>query len=277
MLRLLQRLQEGSNTTGSHVGQWLLANFELTLVAMANPDGRHRLEATENYCWRGTSTGVDLNRNFDFDFGGQGSSANPKDEEFRGPFAGSEPETQALVQLAQESVYDVFLSLHSGARQVYIPFSDARSISTGRSPPFAKHMERVAAAAVAKHNGQSGEPFAAGPAQQLLEYPASGTAFDYMAGTRRIPLAYALELYGDGVEKEGGCFQLFNPPSSQLTHAVDTAETMLASVTASFPRLPRPFFFCNYALNRCCRFPCRCCFGGGSGCLAQDRAGLVDA
>ena len=41
-----------------------------------------------NYCWRGTSTGVDLNRNFDWNFGGaHGSSRDPKDEEYRGAYA----------------------------------------------------------------------------------------------------------------------------------------------------------------------------------------------
>ncbi len=47
-----------------------------------------------NYCWRGTSTGVDLNRNFDWCFGNKGSSGNRQDEEYRGdkPFSGTDNE-----------------------------------------------------------------------------------------------------------------------------------------------------------------------------------------
>lgn len=42
--------------------------------------------------------GVDLNRNYDFKFGidNLGSSTDPCDEAFRGPFAFSEPETAAV-------------------------------------------------------------------------------------------------------------------------------------------------------------------------------------
>ena len=41
-----------------------------------------------NYCWRGTKSGVDLNRNFDWNFGAShGSSRDPNDEEYRGAHA----------------------------------------------------------------------------------------------------------------------------------------------------------------------------------------------
>lgn len=63
----------------------ILSKTELFIVAILNPDGRNYLEKTRNYCWRGTSTGVDLNRNFDWNFGQRGSSGDRKDEEYRGP------------------------------------------------------------------------------------------------------------------------------------------------------------------------------------------------
>ena len=63
----------------------ILSKIDLYIVSMANPDGRRLVEKTKNYCWRGTSTGVDLDRNFDWEFGNKGSSYNPDDEEYRGP------------------------------------------------------------------------------------------------------------------------------------------------------------------------------------------------
>jgi len=63
-----------------------LTKLELYVIALANPDGRFIVEKTRNYCWRGTMTGVDLNRNFNWEFGGKGSSDNNNDEEYRGPF-----------------------------------------------------------------------------------------------------------------------------------------------------------------------------------------------
>ena len=64
---------------------WVLNSFDIIFIGMANPDGRDYIEKTRNYCWRGTKSGVDINRNFDWNFGGSGSSNNPKDGEFRGP------------------------------------------------------------------------------------------------------------------------------------------------------------------------------------------------
>ena len=70
-----------------------LNRLDLYIITLANPDGRQHVETSKNYCWRGTSSGVDLNRNFDWEFGGKGSSKDPTDEEYRGikPFSGSLP------------------------------------------------------------------------------------------------------------------------------------------------------------------------------------------
>ncbi len=64
----------------------ILSRLDLFIIVLANPDGRVHIEKTKNYCWRGTSVGVDLDRNFDWNFGGPGSKADPNDEEYRGPF-----------------------------------------------------------------------------------------------------------------------------------------------------------------------------------------------
>ena len=80
-------LKTDASPTARDFSQLILSNIDLFIVAMMNPDGRVYVERTGNYCWRGTVTGVDLNRNFDWNFGKHGSSGNPKDEEFRGPRA----------------------------------------------------------------------------------------------------------------------------------------------------------------------------------------------
>lgn len=64
-----------------------LTKLEIYIIVLANPDGRYFVEKTHNYCWRGTQTGVDLNRNFDWEFGGKGSSGDKSDEEYRGNHA----------------------------------------------------------------------------------------------------------------------------------------------------------------------------------------------
>ena len=94
---------------------WLVDHNDFRLVLQANPDGRK--EAEQQIYWRknvdqidgncdGNSSvdtdgdGIDLNRNFAFHWNithGQGSDGDVCGETYRGPSAGSEPETQNLL------------------------------------------------------------------------------------------------------------------------------------------------------------------------------------
>ena len=88
MLYLLKNITAGlseiSDSNSRHYTQWIFDNFDIDLIAVANPDGRRYVEATKNFCWRGTTSGVDINRNFAWNYGGKGSSGDPADGEFRG-------------------------------------------------------------------------------------------------------------------------------------------------------------------------------------------------
>lgn len=91
MLHLVRNLTEGIGMPPSSPA-WMfshsvLTKFDLYILALANPDGRKLVERTNNFCWRGTSRGVDINRNFPWEFGHKGSSADVRDEEYRGTHA----------------------------------------------------------------------------------------------------------------------------------------------------------------------------------------------
>ncbi|XP_078000698.1 carboxypeptidase A4-like [Glandiceps talaboti] len=194
----------------------VLSKLDLFIVSIVNPDGRHYVEETGNYCWRGTSTGVDLNRNFDWHFGGRGSSGNSKDEEYRGVNAFSEPECVVLTELTAKYKFDAFVSLHSGIRQIYVPFADSVSKEEKILPEnldtqlqLAKLMSQVTA-----------NTFTYGIAHELNDYAADGTVFDFMAGVRQIPFSFAIELWGEGDHKGAKCFDLFNPKSESLQKAL---------------------------------------------------------
>jgi carboxypeptidase T len=87
---------------------WILDHHEVHLMLQTNPDGRKKAESglswrkntNTAYCGATSNTrGADLNRNFSFSWnvtGGTGSSGNQCDLTYRGPSAGSEPETQAI-------------------------------------------------------------------------------------------------------------------------------------------------------------------------------------
>jgi carboxypeptidase T len=87
---------------------WILDHHEVHLMLQTNPDGRKKAESglswrkntNTAYCGATSNTrGADLNRNFTLSWnstGGAGSSGNQCDLTYRGPSAGSEPETQAI-------------------------------------------------------------------------------------------------------------------------------------------------------------------------------------
>ena len=99
-------LLEGYGTNAD--ATWILDHHEVHLMLQTNPDGRKKAETglswrkntNQAYCGATSNTrGADLNRNFTFQWnstGGEGSSGAQCDLTYRGPSAGSEPETQAV-------------------------------------------------------------------------------------------------------------------------------------------------------------------------------------
>lgn len=142
---LLQHYGNDSDIT------WLLDYHEIHLLLHANPDGRKQAESgkywrkntNENYCSPTSDyRGADLNRNFTFHWnncdGDYCSSGNECYETYRGTFAASEPETQAI-QIYLRSIFPdqrgeldtdpapitstgVFIDLHSYGNLVLWPW-----------------------------------------------------------------------------------------------------------------------------------------------------------
>ena len=91
---------------------WIVDHHEVHLMFHTNPDGRKRAETglswrknvNNNFCANTNTRGVDLNRNFSFEWNstaGQGSSGSACSLTYRGPSGGSEPETQAVQNYAR--------------------------------------------------------------------------------------------------------------------------------------------------------------------------------
>jgi predicted deacylase len=123
---------------------WMLDYHEIHMMLHANPDGRKQAETgilwrkntNRNYC--GTTSdlrGADLNRNFEFEWNSSsGSSGNPCSVNYRGPYAASEPETQAIQNYIRSQFPDqrgpnntdpapfdttgIYLDMHSHGREV---------------------------------------------------------------------------------------------------------------------------------------------------------------
>lgn len=133
---------------------YLIDNREIYFVPIANPDGFLYNQLTNpngGGMWRknrrnnGTSYGVDLNRNYTYQWGydNSGSSPTPSSSTYRGPSAGSEPETQALMNFINEHDFRTGMTIHSNSG-VYITAYGYDSVPP-ENPDI--HMEYMAYAA----------------------------------------------------------------------------------------------------------------------------------
>ena len=111
----------------------LVDTKDIWIVPLQNPDGRARLEQGRSL-WRKNTRqdgqspeGVDCNRNADEHFA-QGQS-DPYTDDYRGASAFSEPESQALRDLAGKRKFDVSLDMHCYAGMILWPPGYDRSSS----------------------------------------------------------------------------------------------------------------------------------------------------
>lgn len=191
---------------------WILDAHEVVVVPIANPDG-HKL-AEQGYMQRknvntsyggdcadppeiGSHVGVDLNRNFAFQWG---TVAKPTlgvcSQTFPGAFPASEPETQALQMLiaslypehtaptaqkpAGATTSGVLISIHSYAEMVVWPWG-----YTSHPAPNAAGLRQLGER-LAHLNGYQAQ-------QAAAFYPTSGSIEDWAYGTLGVA-SYTLEV-----------------------------------------------------------------------------------
>ncbi len=111
--------------------QEILDQTDIWFIPCLNPDGLYHVEHVDNM-WRknrrdnGDGTfGVDLNRNFSFQWGfdNVGSSPFTSQETYRGAGPFSEPESRALRDFLQEHDFVASLSYHSYGNLVLFPWA----------------------------------------------------------------------------------------------------------------------------------------------------------
>ncbi|OQX83552.1 hypothetical protein B6D60_10330 [candidate division KSB1 bacterium 4484_87] len=119
-----------SNYGTDNEATFLVNNRELWLIPTLNPDGHVYVETVDPW-WRKNrrdngdgSHGVDLNRNFGYQWGydNSGSSPTPSSNTYRGTAPFSEPETEALRQLCISHRFVVSLMYHSYGRMWLLPW-----------------------------------------------------------------------------------------------------------------------------------------------------------
>lgn len=179
---LLQNASERRRIRPGHEGMDQLSRVRVWVVPQVNPDGNN-IVWTMNPWWRknafrdrGQVTGVDLNRNYSFQWGKcRGSSDRPPSDTFRGPSASSEPETVAVTNLADRIRPIGYLSYHSFGEMVLAPFG-CQGQFTSEHELLVRIGKQLAQALPTDNNRGT---YSFGTSWQLL-YPNDGTSKDHI-------------------------------------------------------------------------------------------------
>ena len=170
--------------TDPQVQAWV-NQTEIWVMPNHNPDGANHVFTVYDL-WRknrrnnGDATfGVDPNRNYPFAWGTcNGSSAVTSDDVYRGPAAGSEPETAALMTLALEQRPVLAISYHTYSELVIYPYG-----CQGTIPPDRDVSEDLGQRLARRVVRDSGTGFYTPGYGWALLYPVDGELSDWLYAT----------------------------------------------------------------------------------------------
>lgn len=221
-----------------------LRSVEVVFVPVSNPDGFKYSAERERY-WRknrrpqrADCMGVDLNRNFNFEWargegsadsggfrGFGGSRAEPPREcqdVYSGPEPASEPETQALQNLIKEAPLTVSIDFHSCGGYILGPWS-----YTTTPHHRIKEIYELGSQFRTAIQDWEGVDYQFCTGNTCL-YPVPGNAADY--GTNTGALSFTIEMR-PAVREIVGMHDLSPPHDQILPNAQENFQAVLAAVT----------------------------------------------
>jgi hypothetical protein len=196
----------------------MLRQVEIVIIPVVNPDGYVYSHTTERF-WRknrrnnGGSFGVDLNRNWGYEWnGGQSgsSSSSPSSDIYRGTAPFSEPET-AAVSAFIASLSDVrgHIDFHTYGQWILGPWGYNDTFA----PPRASEHRTAQNEMAASMQAAEGLTYVAGLGTDQLLYTADGIMPDWTFGDQGA-LSWTIEL-----RPTGGGLGPFDPPPSNILPA----------------------------------------------------------
>lgn len=129
-------------------------------VPLCNPDGV-QIALNGESLWKANARGVDLNVNFDADWGGGAQNVRePGPENFIGPHPNSEPEVKALIEFTSEVKPRIVIAYHSKGEVIYHGFEPSNGkknkMQFFRDFMLAKRIGRITGYAPVKTENSTG-------------------------------------------------------------------------------------------------------------------------
>jgi murein tripeptide amidase MpaA len=183
-----------TNTTAKD----LIENIQFFIVPVVNPDG-YLFTWSNNRLWRknrrlntGGSYGVDLNRNWNDHWGGDGSSGTPTSDTYRGTAPFSEPETKAVSDYyLRNGPYKGAIDYHSYSQLILRPYGWTTAL-----PPNDATAKLVGDTIRDRIRATTNVVYTSQASWQL--YYTAGTAQDWYYTPGATPLSYTIELRDTG-------------------------------------------------------------------------------
>lgn len=166
------------------ITRWL-DRLRIVVVPVVNVDGHDVVSSGQDPRWRKNTRdtdgngvrnwpdGVDINRNYDFNWAG-GGTGDAMSGRYRGPFPFSESEPRALADLARQEHFVLSITYHSQGEVIYYPWSWG-----GRPAPddaLILPMARALAGSITRMSGDS--TYRAEPGAGLV-----GQSYPWLYGT----------------------------------------------------------------------------------------------
>ncbi|XP_071784489.1 carboxypeptidase B-like [Asterias amurensis] len=204
MLNMAKKLAENYGSDAAVTA--FLDTFDFYIVPVLNVDG-YSYSWTNDRMWRKNRQfnskrlcrGVDLNRNYEYEWGGRGASSNDCDQDFRGPSAMSEPEliglTNWLLGLkAAGQPFHLHMDVHAYGLYWLYPWGYSKLVPL---PAEAGDMDAVAQKATSALASLYGTSYLVGGSAKAM-YAASGASEDWAFGTLGAKYTYVVELRDEG-------------------------------------------------------------------------------
>lgn len=183
------------------------------IMPVMNPDG-YVYSRSVNRLWRknrainkgSTCVGVDLNRNFNIDWSGEGSSTNPCNDIYRGTAPNSELETKAVVNFlkSQKLNLEAYLTYHSYSQVIVYPWA-CKKVKVNNSA----ELQRVGDLAAQRIKEKTGKVYEVAATHEIFP-TAGGGSDDWSRAALGTKYVYTLEL------RDRGEFGFVLPPNQIL-------------------------------------------------------------
>ncbi|MEJ6697463.1 MAG: M14 family zinc carboxypeptidase [Saprospiraceae bacterium] len=229
--------------------KYLVDNTEMYFLPCVNPDGYLWNQSTDpdgGGLWRknryvdenGDVKGVDLNRNYGFEWGvdDQGSSPNANNDTYRGPSAFSEPETKAVRDFANQHQFQIALNYHTFGNLLIHPwgFSDSATEEDATFKALGNIM-------IEENN------FTLGTGTETVGYVVNGDSDDWMYGDAGIyamtpevgPQNFGFWPPANAIDQLNKSSLLMNLRTAHLVHSyaqiVDDSPTIISQESGIIP------------------------------------------